>query len=728
MESKDAVYEARRAKLLEFLADAAYPPLAPGEIAALMGVPAGERGLFDRLAEDIVSGGAAVLTKRGKLATPERLGLIAGTFRRQAAGYGFVTPAPGVAEAAGKSGGDIFIPAASANAANDKDTVLCRITGPRGGARKPENAGGECAEGEIVKVLKRGVTSFVGLYRPVKNGGFLVLDNKRLGPDIFIPKGLAGGAVEGSKAVARITRPPDSGLAPEGRIVEILGHRDDPGVDVMSAVRQSGVSAVFNKRVERELLAVPEAVSPDDIGAAGERLDLRGLLTVTIDGEDTKDIDDAVSLEELPGGRYRLGVHIADVAHYVKEGSALDMEALNRGTSIYLADRVIPMLPHKLSNGICSLNERADRFALSCLMEFDAAAGLISHEIRETVVNVDRRLTYGAANAVITGADRDRSGRVTSMLRKMAGLSAALREKRVRRGAVEFGFKEARIIVDADGRAVGIALRERNAATGLIEEFMLACNETVAEEYYWLGLPFVYRTHEEPDPDKMEALARFVRNFGYKLGRNVKYSGAIQKLLNSAKDSPEEAVIGQAALRSLKQARYTPDNLGHFGLAAKYYCHFTSPIRRYPDLQIHRIIKENIGGQLAGNRDRVTALAAALPAVCARCSAAERAAEALERDVENMKKAEYMSAYIGRRFEGVISGVTPWGLYVTLPNTVEGLVSYENMRDDYYVFDRENMMCAGERHKKVYKTGGRLAVALLSADPGQRRIDFEIIK
>ena len=701
----------RRGKLLEFLADDNYPPLKPSEIAVIMGVPAAEKGLFDRLVEEAVGDGSAVLTKRGKLVPPARLGYMRGVFRRQASGYGFISIEDG-------GGAELFIPANQANAAGDKDTVLCRVTNPRGGPR-----GGDLPEGEIIKILERGTVIFVGTYQPAKNGGFLELDNKKLGPDIFIPKGQARSAAAGCKAAARITKMPKDGLSPEGRITEVLGHKDDPGVDVLSVVKQYGINAEFNAGVLKELESVPDEVTAADIAAEHARLDLRGVLTVTIDGEDTKDIDDAVSLEALPGGHWRLGVHIADVTRYVREGSALDKEALNRGTSIYLADRVIPMLPRKLSNGICSLNEGEDRFALSCVMEFGANGGRLSHEIRQSVINSDRRLTYTYVNEIIT--NQSGRGPVDEMLYKMAELSAVLREKRLKRGAVEFGFKEAKIVVDAEGRATDVVVRERNAATGLIEEFMLACNEAVAEEYYWLGLPFVYRAHEAPDPEKMEALAQFVHNLGYKLPKNAKSPGAIQKLLNSAAGRPEENVIGQAALRSMKQARYTPDNLGHFGLAAKYYCHFTSPIRRYPDLQIHRIIKENLNGQLT--EKRAARLAGAMPEVCARCSSAERAAESVEREVESMKKAEYMSAHIGEEFEGVVSGVTAWGVYVTLPNTVEGLVSYDSMDDDYYVFDKQNMLCVGERRKKVYKIGGKLRVRLVSASPEQRRIDFAIL-
>ena len=456
------------------------------------------------------------------------------------------------------------------------------------------------------------------------------------------------------------------------------------------------------------------------------RLDLRDLQTVTIDGEDAKDLDDAITISKK-GGVYTLGVHIADVTNYVTENSPLDEEALRRGTSVYLVDRVIPMLPHKLSNGICSLNQGEDRLALSCIMDIDEDGSVIGHRIAETVINVDRRMTYTAVNAIIT--DRDESVRkeyeaFVPMFEQMKELADILREKRKKRGSIDFDFPETKVILDERGKPLEIKPYDRNSATKIIEDFMLMANETVAEDYFWQEIPFLYRTHDNPDPERMKSLATLINNFGYSIRfhNGEVYPKEVQKLLANAEDTPEEALISRLALRSMKQAKYTVANTGHFGLAAKYYTHFTSPIRRYPDLQIHRIIKENLRSGLSDKR--ISHYDKILQQVSVQSSAMERRADEAERETIKLKKCEYMSRHIGEEFDGVISGVTNWGLYVELPNTVEGLIHVNQLQDDYYHFDEEHYELVGEMTRKTYKLGQPIRFMVAGTDKLLRTIDF----
>ena len=456
---------------------------------------------------------------------------------------------------------------------------------------------------------------------------------------------------------------------------------------------------------------------------------------MTIDGEDAKDLDDAVTLEMLENGNYRLGVHIADVSNYVKEGSELDKEALKRGTSVYLVDRVIPMLPHKLSNGICSLNQGADRLAMSCLMEVDAHGNVVDHEICESVIRSDRRMTYTAVNAILSEADTKEKEEEKAalleeykdfvpMFERMKELSHIIREKRSKRGAIDFDFPESKIILDEKGKPVDIHPYERNVATKIIEDFMLLANETVAEDYFWQSVPFLYRTHDEPNPEKMKQLGVFINNFGYslRLSNGEVHPKELQKLLDKIEGKPEEPLLARLTLRSMKQAKYTTQCTGHFGLAARYYTHFTSPIRRYPDLQIHRIIKECLHGGM--KEKRITHYDKILPQVAVQTSALERRADEAERETEKMKKCEYMSKFIGQSFDGVISGVTNWGFYVELPNTVEGLVRISDLRDDYYIFDESKYELTGEMSKKVYKLGQPVRIVVSGTDKLLRTVDF----
>ena len=701
----DQTFDKRKKVILDFISDDLYVPMKIKEIAIVLQIPREQRDELKEVLDALVEEGKISLSKRGKYSKGHAVHL-KGTFQANARGFGFVTPEDGSE--------DVFIPEDNISGAFQGDEVEYIITAAPSGRRK---------EGKIVRILSHSVVHVVGLYEKSKSFGFVRPDNQRYLKDIYTPSGKERGAMTGHKVVVELTSYGGEHMKPEGKVVEIIGHVNDPGTDILSVVMDSGIPTEFPEKVLNQAVRVGKPVSEAD--CAG-RKDLRDWLMVTIDGEDAKDLDDAVSLKEEEG-RYVLGVHIADVTNYVQENSALDREAFERGTSVYLADRVIPMLPHRLSNGICSLNAGEDRLALSCIMTFDSSGDMIDHEIAETVLNVNRRMSYNGVAAILAGDTQDlEDEKIISMIQSMKKLSDILRERRGRRGSIDFDFPETKVILDEEGRPVDIKPYERNDATKIIEDFMLMANETVAEEYYWRELPFLYRTHEVPDEEKIRQLSTFINNFGYHIHvRNEVRPKEIQKLLERVDGTPEEALISRLALRSMKQARYTTENTGHFGLAAKYYTHFTSPIRRYPDLQIHRIIKENLRGRL--NEDRIAHYEEILPKVAAQCSDRERRAEEAEREVVRMKKAEYMYSHIGEEYDGVISGVTKWGVYVELPNTVEGLVHVADMRDDHYEFSEQTYELTGQHTGKSYKLGQPVRVCVTDADKLQRTVNFEII-
>ena len=629
-----------------------------------------------------------------------------GTFIGHPKGFGFV-------EIEGQDE-DIFIPGENVNGAFQGDEVECIITGAPGGKRK---------EGKIVRIVSHQVKKIVGLYEKSKSFGFVRPDNQRYLKDIYIPAGKEMGAMDGHKVVVELTSYGQEHAKPEGKIIEIIGYVNDPGADILSIVKDYDLPTEFPEKVLNQAVRVGKDVSEAD--CAG-RLDLRDWQMVTIDGEDAKDLDDAVSLT-MKDENYQLGVHIADVTNYVQEKSALDREALKRGTSVYLADRVIPMLPHVLSNGICSLNAGEDRLALSCIMTVSPKGEVIDHQIAETVIRVDKRMSYTGVSKVLAeepeALEEDKD--FVPMIQKMQELSTILRERRGKRGSIDFDFPETKIELDEKGKPINIKPYERNSATKIIEDFMLLANETVAEEYFWREVPFLYRTHEVPDEEKIKKLSTFINNFGYHIHVHDEVKPKeIQKLLSQVEGTPEEALISRLTLRSMCQAKYTTENTGHFGLAAKYYTHFTSPIRRYPDLQIHRIIKENLRGRL--NENRIEHYDKILPEVAKQCSDRERLAEETEREVVKMKKAEYMRMHIGEEYEGVISGVTKWGIYVELPNTVEGLVHVVDLRDDHYNFIEQTYEMVGEHTGKTYKLGEKVRVRVSDADKLLRTINFEL--
>ena len=698
--------EQRKAMLVSLMNEEAYVPMKLKELAILLNVPKEQREELKQVLNLLLAEGKISVSKKGKFGKAEAFALV-GVFSGNARGFGFVA-IEGQEE-------DVFIPADRTGGALHGDRVQIVIDSEGRGGRP---------EGTVVRILEHANETLVGIYEKGKGYGFVIPENQRISKDIFIPQGCSQGAVSGHKVMVKIRDFGEKkGKKPEGVITEILGHIHDPGVDILSIVRAYNLPEDFPGAVKNQLKQVPDEVKKDSWAG---RKDLRDLPTVTIDGEEAKDLDDAISIERAGDG-YRLGVHIADVSHYVQEHTPLDEEAFKRGTSVYLVDRVIPMLPHKLSNGICSLNEGEDRLALSCLMEIDSQGNVTGHEIAETVIRSDRRMTYTAVNAIVTDHDPQVTAEYAEfaeMFLLMKELADILRKKRHARGSIDFDFPESKIVLDEKGKPLEIKAYERNAATRIIEDFMLLANETVAEDYFWQELPFLYRTHDKPDEDRMKRLGTFINNFGYVLrmpGGQV-YPKEIQKLLDKVEGTPEELLISRLTLRSMKQAKYTTENTGHFGLAARYYTHFTSPIRRYPDLQIHRIIKESLHGGLTGKR--ISHYEKILPQVAVQTSALERRADEAERETDKLKKVQYMERFIGQEFEGVISGVTSWGFYVELPNTVEGLVHISELRDDYYVFLEERYELSGEMTGKTYKLGQTIRVQLTGCDRFSKTIDF----
>ena len=696
-------WERRKNLICELVADDSYAPMKEKELAAFMQVSKEERDGLRELLRTLLAEGKIRLNAQGRYVKPGEDRLV-GTF-------GFV-------EIEGREE-DLYIPEDRTGGAFHQDRVQVALLPGRRAKRQ---------EAEVVCVLEHGMKRLVGTYDHAGGFGFVIPDDHRVGTDIFVPKERSKGAVTGHKVVVELTAYGDGGHKPEGRVVEILGHENDPGVDILSIVRAYGLPEEFGEKVLNQAERVPEEILEADMAG---RMDLRNLQMVTIDGEDAKDLDDAVSLYLDGEGLYHLGVHIADVSNYVQENSALDREALARGTSVYLADRVIPMLPHRLSNGICSLNQGVDRLALSCLMTIDGRGEVTDYQIAETVVRVDRRMTYTAVRKILEEHDeteRQEYEALVPMFEKMEELATILRERRHRRGSIDFDFAESRILMDEDGRPLEIRPYERSVATKLIEDFMLIANETVAQHFFWLELPFVYRTHEKPDPDRIMRLSAFIRNFGYHIrltGEEV-HPKELQKLLDRIAGTDEETLISRLALRSMKQAKYTVDCTGHFGLACRYYCHFTSPIRRYPDLQIHRIIKEQLRGRL--REERIEHYAQKLPEVAAQASRTERRAQEAERETVKLKKAQYMEEHIGEVYEGVISGITQWGVYVELPNTVEGLIHVAVLPGDYYYYDEEAYEMVGRDTGRRFRLGERVAVQVRDVDRALRTVDFTLFE
>lgn len=705
----DQIFEKRKKLIYDFICDEFYVPMKLKELAILLQVPKDQRRELKAIMDSLEVEGKVHVSKKGKYTKGEAKHIV-GTYQAHARGFGFV-----VVEGEDE---DIFISEDDTNGAFHGDQVEVTIKAAPDGKRR---------EGKIVRILSHGTTRLVGYFQKNKNFGFVIPDNQRFIKDVFVPLERSKGAVTGHKVVVELTKYGGENKKPEGKIVEILGHINDPGTDIMSIVKGYDLPVEFPEKVLNQAERVAKDVSTADMAG---RMDIRDWQMVTIDGEDAKDLDDAISLTK-EGENYKLGVHIADVTNYVQEKSALDREAYKRGTSVYLVDRVIPMLPHILSNGICSLNAGEDRLALSCIMTINDKGNVVDYKIAETVICVDRRMTYTSVKRILEEQDEEECKKyeeLVPMFQMMEKLAGILREKRKKRGSIDFDFPETKIVLDENGKPLELKPYDRNVATKIIEDFMLLANETVAEHYFWQEIPFVYRTHEQPDEEKIQKLAIFINNFGHSMhiANNAVRPKEIQKLLAKVEGTAEEAMISRLALRSMKQAKYTPENTGHFGLATTYYCHFTSPIRRYPDLQIHRIIKEDLRGRM--NENRREHYEKILPEVTKNCSERERLSEEAERETVKLKKVEYMEAHIGEVFEGVISSITKWGIYVELPNTIEGLVHVTNMRDDHYDYVEERFEMVGEHTRKVYKLGQTVFVIATGTDKLQRTIDFELVE
>ncbi|MCM3178888.1 ribonuclease R [Cytobacillus horneckiae] len=700
-------------QLLNYMKDEAYKPLTVQEMEEAFGIE--DSSQFKDFVKALVlmeERGLVVRTRSNRYGLPEKMNLIRGKLSGHAKGFAFVIPdEPGM--------DDIFIPPNETNNAMHGDIVLARVSSESSGQRR---------EGTVVRILERGVQQIVGTYTESKHFGFVIPDDKKFASDIFIPKAASKGAVEGHKVVVKLTTYPEGRKSAEGEVTEILGHKNDPGVDILSIIHKHGLPMEFPSDVLDQAEQTPEQISEKEIE---DRRDLRNQTIVTIDGADAKDLDDAVTVTKLENGNYKLGVHIADVTYYVQENSAIDAEAADRATSVYLVDRVIPMIPHRLSNGICSLNPKVDRLTLSCEMEITSEGEVVNHEIFQSVIKTTERMTYSDVNKILEDKDEElieRYKALVPMFQLMEELAQVLRTKRMHRGAIDFDFKEAKVLVDQDGAPQDVVIRERSVAEKLIEEFMLAANETVAEHFHWMDVPFIYRIHEDPKEDKLRRFFEFITNFGYivKGTANAIHPRALQEIIEEVQGKPEEMVISTVMLRSMQQAKYDPESLGHFGLSTEFYTHFTSPIRRYPDLIVHRLIRTYL---IEGKLDSATQEKwdSILPDIADHSSNMERRAVDAERETDELKKAEYMMDKIGVEYDGIISSVTNFGMFVELPNTIEGLIHVSYMTDDYYRYEERQLAMIGERTGNVFRIGDEITVRVINVNKDERSIDFEIV-
>ncbi|CAI8858981.1 MULTISPECIES: ribonuclease R [Bacillus] len=700
-------------KLLSFMKEEAYKPLTVKELEEMLEITDSDE--YKELVKALVTleeKGLVVRTRSNRYGLPEKMNLIKGKVSAHAKGFAFVLPEDSSLD-------DVFIPPSELNTAMNGDTVLVRLSTESGGTKK---------EGAIIRIIERNIQKIVGTYTETKNFGFVIPDDKKITNDIFIPKHAKNGAVEGHKVVVRLTSYPEGRMSAEGEVIEILGHKNDPGIDILSIIHKHGLPGDFPAEAMEQAGNTPDTIDEKDLEG---RRDLRDQTIVTIDGADAKDLDDAVTVTKLKNGHYKLGVHIADVSHYVTEGSPIDQEAYERGTSVYLVDRVIPMIPHRLSNGICSLNPKVDRLTMSCEMLINPQGQVVEHEIFQSVIKTTERMTYSDVNKILVDDDEELKQKyeaLVPMFKDMEDLAAILRGKRMERGAVDFDFKEAKVLVDEEGKAKDVVLRERSTAEKLIEEFMLVANETVAEHFHWMNVPFIYRIHEDPDQEKLQRFLEFVTTFGYVVKGTAGsiHPKALQSVLEEVRDRPEEAVISTVMLRSMKQAKYDPQSLGHFGLSTEFYTHFTSPIRRYPDLIVHRLIRTYL---IQGKTDEATRekWAEKLPEIAEHTSNMERNAVDAERETDDLKKTEFMLDKIGEEFDGVISSVTNFGMFVELPNTIEGLVHVSFMTDDFYRYDEQHYAMIGERTGNVYRIGDEITVRVVDVNKDERNIDFEIV-
>ncbi|WP_312811899.1 ribonuclease R [Sedimentibacter sp.] len=700
-------------KILSYMKEEAYKPLTFHELLQEFEIESSMKKELLRALNELEDEGSIIFTRSQRYGIPEKMNLIAGTLDGNQKGFAFLRPD-------NKDISDIFISPVDMNGAMHGDRVIVRPMKTTEEVKSPE--------GKVIRILERANEYVIGTFQKSKNFGFVVPDDKKIAFDIFIPGDEFNGAKTNEKVNVKITEWPDKRKNPEGKIVEIIGDIEDTRTHIEAVLLDRKVRQVFPEDVIKEAIRVSsEGIHEQEYK---RRKDLRELNIITIDGEDAKDLDDAVYVEKINDDEYMLGVHIADVTHYVKEGRSLDKEALKRATSIYISDRVIPMLPKELSNGVCSLNPGEDKLTLSVEMIINKEGKVTDYKIFESILKNRYRMTYTDVSDILENNDEELSEKykeILPMLKSMEELSLILRRKRELRGAIDFEFPETKIITDETGKATDVTKYERRVSNKIIEEFMLACNETVAEHYYWLNMPFVYRIHEDPDEEKMHEFSILIHNLGYTLkGSNEVHPRELQQLLLKIKGKKEESLINNMMLRSLRKAIYSPESSEHFGLAAQYYCHFTSPIRRYPDLQIHRIIKGQLNGKFS--EEDYHRLSERTAIVAEQSSKMERIADEIERDVDKIKIAEYMSDKIGEEYSGVISGVTSFGVFVELENTVEGLVHISNMVDDFYIFDNEKRELFGQTSRKVYRIGEDVKVKVLNVSIAKAEIDFVFIE
>ena len=696
----------KKAKINEFVNSIEYIPMDKRDMAAVMGVPVADIVLFNTIIDEMASEGLIILTKkRGRIMSASKIGLIKGKFSSTSKGFGFVLRDDG--------GADIYISAGSTMGAMHGDVVQCKIV----------KEGTPNYIGEITEIIARNKQTLVGTFSFGEGGGFVTPDDKRVTSKVHVPWKFIEGAEEGEKVKVKIENFNEDGDPHDGRILQVLGNPLDVGVDVLSIVVDHDIPYEFSENALKQAANIPHSVLEHEIV---NRRDLRHLPTVTIDGEDTKDIDDAISLERIENG-YRLYVHIADVSHYVEHDTPLWKEALKRATSVYLADRVIPMLPPALSNGICSLNPGVDRLALTCIMDMDLSGKVLSHEICKTVIHSDHAVTYDVLADILTNPGsihRASYPKFLEMFEDMQVLSYALRKKRMKKGALEFEFAECKINIDAKGQVVDVVRRQKSIATSIIEEFMICANEVVATQYFWMDIPFVYRVHEEPGKEKLEGLMVGLKAHGVSVKRISGQAKHLQELLARVELLPQGAAISKLVLRSLKQARYMPQALGHFGLATEYYSHFTSPIRRFPDLMIHMIISDDLAGKIdAGYVERLDEI---LTDICKHSSENERRADVCASEVAKLKKAQFMFEKIGQSFDGAISHTTQSGFYVELENTIEGMVSIGTLTDDYYEYDENRYEFTGSKKGRKLGLGDKVSIVVTDVSIELRRIDFQL--
>ncbi|MCF8568193.1 ribonuclease R [Alicyclobacillus tolerans] len=701
-----------RNELIAFMQHDVYRPLTVQELVAEFGMDSGDDfRAFMKLLNELEEQGAVVRTRTNRYGVPERMNLVVGRLQMKARGYAFL-----ISEIPGEP--DLYIAGTDLNGALSGDKVMARVERATGGPRR---------EGKVIRVLERANNRLVGKFTKHRDHAFISPLDKRFPQDVFIAGEDTLDAHDGYIVVVEITAFPTPTRGPEGKVVEVLGHPDAPGVDILGVIRKYGLPEEFPENVIAEAEAIPLELSAADYEG---RRDLRDEVIVTIDGEDAKDLDDAVHVKPLANGNFELGVHIADVGYYVKEDSQLDKEAYTRGTSVYLVDRVIPMLPQRLSNNVCSLNPQVDRLTMSCIMEITPVGEVVNHEIFPSVIRTTERMTYTNVNRILVDRDEETVARyrdLEPLFLRMEELARILRTRRMERGAIDFDFDEVKVIVDDLGHPTDVLPRKRAIAERLIEEFMLVANETVAEHFFWLNTPFLYRIHEEPDLDRMLEFNEFVHNFGLHvkgLGNKI-HPRSLQQLLEKVDGTREQRVISTLLLRSMKQARYAPECVGHFGLAAEYYTHFTSPIRRYPDLMIHRIIREALRGKMGEEREE--RLREKVDTAAIQSSERERVAQDAERETDQLKMVEYMLDHLEEEFDGIISGVTQFGLFIQLQNGIEGLIHISYMADDYYVLNEKQMALVGERTRRVFRLGDPIRVQVIGASKQDLTIDFELV-